>query len=146
MKALHHVPIVVVLLLLTGACGSSKTVADEDLTDYDPQLIKSARVFVDGKEKAVTPATINIRRSFGEMDVSLVSGGKTVRRFELERTYTSEAGELEYSYFGDESGPVTQFDVSALSRTRKGAFIIPNMGQPIQIDDREYGLTLLVVN
>lgn len=139
------------LLLLAGCSVSEKAVspappATAQRADTTAFVQKSARVFIEGREKATTPATLQVRRGFGEVEVVLVAGGNDVRTFEVERVYTSDASSLNFSFWGESSASGKEYDVQNLPTRKNGTVIIPYSPNPIVVEDREYGLTLLVTN
>ncbi|ARA93222.1 MAG: hypothetical protein D6685_00205 [Bacteroidetes bacterium] len=106
----------------------------------------SAWIYVDGREKGVTPNTIQVRRGFGETTVALVAWDETQRVYEIERYYTSNRSELDYS-FGTTSidGRVLTIDSETLERDKKGRYLVPYYASPIAIEDRHFNLTILVL-
>ncbi len=142
-----------VLLLFLGGCASTSQEAQEPAVTKNgaakskaPVLSKTARIFIDGDEKGTTPATVTVRRGFGESRVVLRQGLTLVRAFELERVYTSNGADLVYSFSGDNSSGETIYDLQELSQHKDGTYIIPFLGNSILIEDREFGLTLRIQN
>ena len=143
------------LLLATGCASTSSTepgasgTADGEETSSrrtSALQVKNATVFIDGDQKGVTPATLQVRRGFGEMQVSLRIAGNVVRTFEVEPVYTSNSGSMRYGYWANQFGSTTSFDVQTLPKMDDDVYAIPYFDRPITIEDREYALTLIVQN
>ncbi len=136
---------VFVILLLAGCAQTNETkgptrpaflVVEADTSVVPPKV---AQVYVEGKRKNVTPALVRVRRGFGERVITLRQNDEVVRTYEVEITNSSSANDLRYSV--DRNGTI---DVMELNVTRDSTFIIPYFPNGIAIEDREYGLTLVV--
>ena len=138
-----------VLLLVTGCSGTSTSRPAFTAVDQDTSfaMISGIRVFVGDDEKGLTPGTFQVRRGFGEHLVTLRRGREVVRMFEVEPVYTSNAADLAFGFDRDTSGDMLRYDLSQLNVKNDGTYIIPHLGgQPLAIEDRKYGLTLVVRN
>lgn len=138
-----------VTLFLLGAMGCSpKTKLPENPLPESPTVPvgTAAWIYIDGREKGVTPTTIQVRRGFGETTVALVAREETQRVYEVERVYTSSRSELDYT-FGTSSieGGVRTIDAEDLERDKKGRYLVPYYETPIAIEDRYFSLTILVL-
>lgn len=111
-----------------------------------PLMDNQAYVFVDGRYKTVTPAEVTLRRSFSEALVTLRVGKRTVRTFEVERYNTSNRSTLDYSFSGSTQSGYLTFDLGELPVVKDTIHIVPYYTRPIQVQDRRYGLTLIVRN
>ncbi len=134
------------LLLLMGCAQTERTKGPTRpafaVVEPDTSLtVKSAQVFVEGKYKNTTPAVVHVRRGFGERLIILRQDKDTVRTFEVEFANSSSASDLRYSIEGQGT-----LDLLDLNVTRDSTFIIPYTPNGIVVEDREYGLTLVVGN
>ncbi len=109
--------------------------------------LKSAWIFIDGMQRGATPATVRIQRSYEVSDISLRVGENfdEVRRYELERSITSNRVMQDYTFQGSYDGGMLTFHSTELSHDSKGRYIIPFYQSPIQIIDQEYDLVLIVL-
>jgi len=107
---------------------------------------RRAWIFIEGVKQATTPATVVVRRQFEITNVSLHTGPRfdQVRRYELDRTVTSDRRMIDFSFRGGYDGSIASLNVTDLSRDRNGNFIIPFFEFPVQITDHEYDLVLIV--
>lgn len=150
--------VIVALSLTSGCSGSGSSIEGDGITSTEsdstqaalrtgPGVKNIAYVYVDGKEKAVTPAIVRVRRSFGARTASLRVGVKrqVVREFEFEWNSSSSQSELAYSFRGTVEGGVLSYTVPELPVIKKtGVHVVPYSPYPIKIEDHEYELTLIV--
>lgn len=150
---MRHYPILMILLavLLWGCITTPLGVtvtsrAPKDSTSSGPVQAKRAWVFVESSQQGTTPATVHIRRSYEITNVSLRVGQDfdEVRRYELERSVTSNRIMQDYTFQGINDGGYLTFNSTELSRDSKGRLIVPYYQSPIQILDHEYDLVLIV--
>lgn len=133
------------MLLLWIGCAGSKKSAEGTAKAKGPAVqVTSAEVFVEGEYRITTPTTLRIRRGFGEATVTLKRGNNVVRAFELERINSSNSTDLAFGYQGRSQSGMPTFDLTSLSQQKDGTYIIPYFAVPIQIEDRDYGLTLII--
>ncbi len=147
----YPILILSLLLLLCGCITTPLGVtitsrAPNDTTSSGPIQPKRAWIFVEGSQEGTTPATVRIRRSYEVTNVSLRVGQdfKEVRRYELERSVTSNRIMQDYTFQGTDDGGYFTLNSTELSRDSKGRFIVPFYQKPIQILDHEYDLILIV--
>lgn len=135
------------VVLIVAGCATTSG-GEEKASAREPAEIRRAYVFVDGEAKAVTPATVVVRRGFGARLITLQVGQETERIFELETSYNSTTADLAYSYWPDASptNDATTLDVGVLSTKNDTLFYVPYSSSPIEVEDRKYGLTLIVRN
>jgi len=131
------------LCLLWLGCSASReaTPATAQANTGAAITVMSAQVFVDGEDRGFTPKTVQVRRGFGESVISLHVGQHIVRTFELERAHTSNRSELDLT---PRTGRRSTFDITDLNTTRNGVYLIPYFSGPVEIEDRQYGLTLVI--
>ena len=112
--------------------------------------VKNAAIVVEGNHRGVTPATINIFRNRGEYNVQLMQGNKVVRQFEIgiggeqrgpERHILDMDLERDQSTFG-----LRTFGLDDFETPNDTLYVIPYIAQPIAVDDKEYGLTLVITD
>ncbi len=147
----YPILILSLLLLLWGCITTPLGItvtsrAPKDTTSSGPVQAKRAWIFVEGSQEGTTPATVRIRRSYEITNVSLRVGQdfEEVRRYELERSVTSNRIMQDYTFQGTNDGGYFTLNSTELSRDNKGRFIIPFYQEPIQILDHEYDLILIV--
>ncbi|HET6567286.1 MAG TPA: hypothetical protein VFG50_04920 [Rhodothermales bacterium] len=134
------------LVLWIGCAGSNKATdetAKAKASDAAVQ-VTSAEVYVEGKYRATTPTTLRLRRGFGEAEVTLKRGNNVVRQFAVLRVNSSNGTDLVFGYQGRSQNGMPTFDLTSLSQQKDGTYVIPYFAQPILIEDREYGLSLIV--
>ena len=152
---MKHFPILTFLLaVLVWGCVTTPlgvtitSRAPEDTTSTRPAPIEAKRawIFVEGSQQGTTPATVRIRRSFEITNVSLHVGQtfEEVRRYEIERSVTSNRIMQNYTFQGSYDGGTLTFNSTELSQDKKGRYIIPYYANPIQIIDHEYDLILIL--
>lgn len=108
------------------------------------QLSESqAAVYVDSRYRGLTPREIRVRRSFGETSVTLRRGKEVVRAMEVEWSRRS-GSYLPYLFGVDTDGTIPVFELEDLDQAKDSTYIIPNLGVPIKVWDRIYGLTVWV--
>jgi hypothetical protein len=142
-RSARLVALVITTSYLAG-CSFFAPRTSEPPANLGPLTGNQAYVFVDGRYKTVTPAEVTIRRDFAEALVTLRVGKRTVRTFEVERTNTSNRSTLEYSFSGSSQSGYLTFDLAELPVVKDTIHVVPYYERPIQVQDRRYGLTLLV--
>ena len=139
----------IILVLVISGCSSTKSSKQKEEVE-DAFNIASVNVMVEGKHRGVTPATVQVTRSWGEYEVVLLKGREIVRVYEIghggdqrtpERHIINMDLERDLSAYGYRT-----FDLSDLESPNDTLYFIPYIGQTIAIDDREYGLTLVVAD
>lgn len=133
---------VLVMVLLVG-CTVVKTQQGD--TKTPSATVQSANIFIEGKYRTVTPAIIRVFREGRAKQVALRDGsGNRVRLYELEFSPASHAAsEIAYSFRTNNTAGVAQFDVQNLPKT-DSSFVVPFFNRVVQIDDRDFGLTMLI--
>ncbi len=130
-------------LLLVAGCTTTAgvTVIPAQPSDASFQT-RNAFIFVDGKQRGMTPATVRIRRSFGATEVSLRTGPEftILRKFEIEWSTTSNRRMVQFT-FGNEDGI---YDLTDLPTMKDGTYVIPYFSHRVQVEDREFSLVLIV--
>ena len=138
------------LLLVLVVAGTSLLPGCASNKSLDSEPVKNAAIIVEGRHRGVTPATINVFRNQGEYDVKLMQGNKVVRQFEIgiggeqrgpERHIIDMDLERDQSSFG-----LRTFGLDDFESPNDTLYVIPYVAQPIAIDDREYGLTLVITD
>ncbi|MCY3999602.1 MAG: hypothetical protein OXF06_11430 [Bacteroidetes bacterium] len=144
-------PFFVAVLLLWGCITTPLGVtvtsrAPKDSSGSQPFSVKRAWLFVDGSQQGSTPATVRIRRDYEISNVSLHVGKNfdEVRRYELERSVTSNRIMMDYTFQGTYDGEFLTFTSAELTRDQKGRYIVPFFRETVQIIDHEYDLVLIV--
>ena len=135
------------LVLLLPAAGCTTTAPEAEARTAAPREIKSAFLYVDGRQRGVTPAEVRVRRNLGRNEVTLRVGPKlrTVRRYEFEYTPGSGRVMLDYTFGQASEGGIQRIYASDLPSRKKGRIVtIPYYDRPILIVDREYQLSLYV--
>ena len=128
------------IIALSG-CASNKGV--ENIT------AKNAAIFVEGRHRGVTPATLNIFRNRGEYEVTLMKGDTVVRRYEISAGGDGgpERHLLNMDLQRDQSGlGFRTFDLDDFESPDDTLFVVPYLSQTISIDDEEYGFTLVIAD
>jgi hypothetical protein len=141
----------VVLLLSSAGCRTTKSDADAVLPAFSLATPQPAHVFVEGRDKGMTPATITVRRDLGDQEVALRlrnPQGKLydVRRYEIELVHSSNRGMLDYRATPNDTDNIKGINTEDLPRRNSGAYVVPYYNYPIRIEDREYNLTLIVID
>ncbi len=138
-------------LLLTAGCATKKEAADGGATTTAAAKKKKAQpaqngatVYIDGRRRAAAPATVRVRRSYGESEVAIHVKGKEVRHYELERARTASSTQLDMGFGNDDADGGKRYDVSQLPK-RKEVYLIPYSPGPVTIEDRDYAVTLVVI-
>lgn len=136
---------ILVMLVLLGGCRSSQKSAEND--KKTSSVYAATRVYVNGRDRGAVPGTVRVRRSFNEDTVVLRKGRTVLRRYELERVYTSNASELVYGFSGSNSAEGTTFDLTSLKVSKDSTtYIIPHLSKQFVVEDRQYGLTLVIAD
>lgn len=139
----------VLLLALVGVAGcasSKKADAPEAGVTQRPELYgRQVYVLVDGKQRGSVPGTVRVRRGMGARMVSLWQAGAEIRTYELQTVATADGSQLSNSFFGEEDATSTVYDVAHLPTARgENNFIVPYSRHRITVEDRTYGLTIIV--
>jgi len=144
-------PITVVVALVWGCVTTPMGVsitsrAPKDSTSTGSVSAKRAWLFIDGYQQGTTPATVRIRRNYEISDISLHVGQTfdEVRRYELERSVTSNRIMMDFTFQGSFDSGMLTFNYTELSRDKEGHYIIPYYESPFQIIDHEYDLLIIV--
>ncbi len=124
-------------VLFGASCTASKP------PDVSKFADNQAAVYLDGRYRGLTPREIRVRRSFGETSVTLRRGKEVVRALEVEWA-RSTGSYLPYLFGVDTEGTTMVYNVEDLEQAKDSTYIIPNLGVPIRIRDRTYGLTVWV--
>ena len=152
---MHYIKSTVYLLILfcfLTACSSSKEAAEEQGQEgamvkvkEDLPPIQQARVFLDGKDKGLTPRVLKVDRRFNYSEILLRIGKERVRLFEIEQTRSSNSNELLYSFNATSTdGYYTEVNVEDLPKKNDKYVYIPLRADPLLITDRQYGLQIIV--
>ncbi len=120
--------------------GAAAVGAEQDGAVHSNQVY----VLVDGRERGALPTTVRVRRGMGARVVSLWRAGEEFRTYELQTVHTADGLSMTYSFFGESDAASTVYDVSTLPTDGDDTFIVPYSPQRLTIEDREYGLTLIV--
>lgn len=133
-----------VLFLLTG-CTQTSPVAEEDVVaDSSRVYTQAVHVLVDGDDVGQTPRTVQVRRGFGTRKISLWQAGEEFRTYEIEISNTVAGDQMLQGFWSTDSMEGDTYDVQSLPNNGEGTFYIPYTEYPIKVEDRTYGLTLLV--
>ncbi len=146
-----HVQIISTLavsLLLLAACQSSSSLVgdgetDGGETDTSRVYTNAIHVLVDGRDVGTIPRTVRVRRSFGTRMVSLWQAGKEIRKYEIPISPTSEGDQTRMGFWGTQSLDGESYDVQNLPHEGE-TYQVPFSSQPMKIEDRQYGVTLLI--
>ncbi len=137
--------------VLLAGCSTNKP-GDNTTSSLAPIFEgESVRVYVDGRDKGVTPMTLHVSRSRGEYDVKLRKGKVLVRQFDvaLEGSSTSSP-ERQAIYMDLENNNsvmgIQTFDLNDLESPNDTLYYIPYYASALSIDDVKYGLTLIISN
>ena len=149
MRKISFVALATLFVLTAIGCASSKTNKDaaerEGLAD-----VESVRVFVEGRERGTTPMTLNIIRVRGEYEVELLQGRTLVRKFEIGHGGDQRSPERHAMYMDlarDQSGMgFRTFGLDDLETANDTLYMIPYLAQGITIEDRQYGLTMVITD
>ena len=153
MKLLRLTFYLLTLLLIATACSSSKSSTEEEqgeegaLVRIDENLppVKQARVFLDGRDKGLTPRVLRVDRRFNYSEILLRIGKERVRLFEIEQTRSSNSNELIYSFNAEDTdGFYTELNVEDLPKKNDKYIYIPVRPEPLLITDRQYGLQIII--
>lgn len=149
------------LLLTTSGCATLFTGTSDTITiDSEPS---GARVFVDGIEQGVTPATVRVRRSLGTTLVTLKLEGYDDRTFELMKEFNTVSvlnlfsplswaidiatgALMRYNPKGYDLRlePVTAVNARDLPTNAAGHVLVPPSSRSLAIHDAALGVTLVV--
>ena len=140
MKPIYLLPLI---LLSLPSCQSQNLFGNGEQQSISVQV---ADIFVEGKDRGTTPQTIRIYRGRKELSIELKQGRKTVRAFKVEETYSPNAGELDYSFYGINEGGTLRFTVEELPTTDDLHFVIPFYEQVFTVEDNQFGLTLIIAD
>ena len=140
-----HVSSLLLILVLVGTallpgCATNK--------GAERPPAKNAAVFVEGRHRGVTPATINVYRNRGEYEVVLKQGETVVRKYEIgiggeqrgpERHLIDMDLERDHGGIG-----LRTFGLDDFESSDDIVYVIPYIANPIAIDDGEFGLILVI--
>ena len=152
MNYFRYAPYLLTLILVIGACSSSKDTTEEQgqegemvKVNENAPPIRQARIFLDGKDKGLTPKVIKVDRRFNYSEILLRIGKERVRLFEIEQTRSSNSNELLYSFNATSTdGFYTEVFVEDLPKKNDKYVYIPFRPDPLLITDRQYGLQIIV--
>ena len=141
-----------VLFFIATSCSTTKKTAEEEgeegqLVRVSEELppVQQARIFLDGKDKGLTPRVLRVDRRFNYTEILLRIGKERVRIFEIERVASSNASEVLFSFSAEGSdGFYRELYVEDLPKKNDKYFYIPLLPNPLSITDRQYGLQILV--
>ena len=139
-----------IALLVFGGCRSSSRTVDEGedragaIVDTTKLYTLAVHVLVDGRDRGTVPATIRVRRSFGTRQVSLWQAGKEIRTYEIEITTTTEGTQTLQGFWSTRSMEGETYDVETLPKEGDDTYLIPYTPNRITIEDRAFGLTMLI--
>ncbi len=143
------VPCILLLaaLLVAGCSHSKKGLRGQD-ADVPAFNAEQVDVLVEGRHRGVTPMTLNVSRARGEYEVALLSGKEVVRLYEIGiggNTRSPERHIINMDLERDNSGlGFKTFDLNDLESPNDTLYIIPYLPRTVTIDDRKYGLTLVI--
>jgi hypothetical protein len=135
-----------VLVLFSACRSSSGVVGDADGSpDADSTRVytNAVHVLVDGRDVGEIPRTVRVRRSFGTRAVSLWQAGEVIRKYEIPIYPTSEGEQTRMGFWGTRSIDGETYDVRNLPNEDE-TYQVPFSNGPMKIEDREYGVTLLI--
>lgn len=147
----YNIFLLIIFAVLSG-CSSSKEATEEQgeegalvrISD-DLPVVRQARVFLDGKDKGITPTQIRIDRRFNHSEILLRIGKERVRIFEIEQTRSSNSSELLYSFNAENTdGYYTEIYAEDLPKKNDSYFYIPFRADALLITDRQFGLQIIV--
>ncbi|GAB5519305.1 MAG: hypothetical protein RhofKO_15560 [Rhodothermales bacterium] len=139
----------VAVVTLLGGCALLVPPKDDPREIGQKYLVDArnpfaANVFVDGRYKGTTPATIRVRRDEQYRIVTLHDAdGHTLRTYELENVLTSNGTELAYSFNGSDDMGMRSYDSGELP-VNDSSLVVPYFANPVQVEDRDFRLTLIV--
>jgi hypothetical protein len=138
----------IVVLVLGGCRSSSRTVDDDDLgaatADTTELYTMAVHVLVDGRDKGTVPTTIRVRRSFGTQEVTLWQAGKEIRTYEIEISNTTEGTQTLQGFWSTRTMEGDSYDVESLPKDGEDTYRIPYTPNRITVEDRAFGLTMLI--
>lgn len=148
MKLFYPAPFLLAALLLISGCSLSSSSGEDGIksarADSSRLYTKAVHVLVDGRDMGIIPMTVRIRRSFGTREVTLWQAGKEIRTYELELNLSSEGSQLLQGFYSSRSMDGDAYDVESLPKAGDDVYVIPYAQRPLKIEDRQYGVTLLV--
>ncbi len=150
MKYLHAPIYLIALILLSVGCSSSKATQDGEegslvRVQEDLPPVRQARVFLDGRDKGLTPTVLRIDRRFSYGEILLRIGDERVRIYEIEQIRSSNSSELLYSFNAERTdGFYTELNTEDLPKKDSSYVYIPVRPEPLLITDRQYGLQIIV--
>ena len=140
----RHPPVFMMVFLLFAVGCASTAPHSTDTKETGPDSAR-ASIYVNGDRKGLTPASLRIKRSFGETKITLRQGEQTVRRFKTERVPTSNSAELLYRSGAPRIGR-RSYRVDELPTQDDSTYVIPYFRRPIVVEDPRYKLDLVVEN
>jgi len=133
--------VVVPVCLFGGACKSLKPPDSEQLAKLTDN---QAEIYVGKSYRGLTPREIRVRREFGETTVTLSRGKKVLRVLDIEWSSRRSGSYLPYLFGVDTEGDALVYNIEDLEQSNDSTYVIPNLGVPIKVRDRQYGLTVWV--
>ena len=138
----------IAFLVLGGCRSSSRTVEEESggsaVVDTTELYTLAVHVLVDGRDKGTVPTTIRVRRSFGTREVSLWQAGKEIRTYHLEFSATTEGTQTLQGFWSTRTTDGDANDVESLPKEGDDTYLIPYTPNRIRVEDRAFGLTMLI--
>jgi hypothetical protein len=136
--------------LFAFGCASSKASKEEGAESTVYMNVESVRVMVEGRDRGLTPMILNVARNRGEYEIDLMHGRTLVRKFEIGHGGDQRSPERHAMYMDlarDNSGMgFRTFDLADLESPNDTLYLIPYLPQGISIEDRKYGLTLIITD
>ena len=148
MKLLSLAPIFLGAAFLISGCSLSSSAGKDDgkvaRQDSSKLYTKAVHVLVDGRDQGIIPMTVRVRRSFGTREITLWQAGKEIRTYEIELDLSSGSSQLLQGFYSSRSMDGDAYDAESLPKAGDDTYIIPYSQRPLKIEDRQYGVTLLV--
>ncbi len=104
---------------------------------------KAVYVLIDGRDAGPVPRTIRVYRSYGTREVSLFQQGKEIRKYEIGISATGVGEQARMGFWSSRSADGETYDVRTLPH-KDEVYLIPFSESPMRIEDRQYGLTMLI--
>ena len=144
---MRHTLFLTVAFISIAFLGCSSSKPGDASTSINAE---SASVYVEGRDRGVTPMTLRVIRSRGEFDVRLMQGKEVVRIYELAHGGVQRSPEQHALNMDLESDNATMgfrtLGLDDLESFNDTLYVVPYSPETIAIDDKKYGLTLLVSN
>lgn len=148
MKHLSTLSFLALFVLLLASCRSTSDITGEAATvgpERDSSVVytNAIHVLVDGRDVGTIPQTVRVRRSFGTRVISLWRAGEEIRKYEIPIFPTSETEQTRMGFWSTRSVDGESYDVRNLPNKNE-TYQVPFSNGPMRIEDREYGVTLLI--